>query len=50
MKLEFVPVRERDGTKLVRHRRDNLRLYFIVGDASKAPLSGGFTLGAAPVV
>ena len=50
MKLEFIPVREKDGPRFVGRRRGSLRLYFIVGDGAKAPLSGGFTLGAAPIV
>jgi hypothetical protein len=49
-KLEFIPVRERDGPRKVRRRRGNLRLYLIFWDAAKAPLSGGYTIGAAPTV
>lgn len=50
MKLEFIPVREREGPRIVRRRRGSLRLYLILWEAAKAPLSGGYTLGAAPVV
>ncbi len=50
MKLEFIPVREKDGPRKVRRRRGSLRLYLILWDAAKAPLSGGYTLAAAPTV
>ncbi len=50
MKLEFIPVREKDGPRKVRRRRGNLRLYLILWDAAKSPLSGGYTLAAAPAV
>ncbi len=50
MKLEFIPVQEQEGARKVPRRRGILRLYWIVWDSSDAPLSGGFTLGAAPVV
>lgn len=50
MKLEFIPVKEREGPRQFKRRRGSLRLYWIVSDAKKAPLSGGFTFGTAPIV
>ncbi len=50
MKLEFIPVREKDGARKVRRRRGSLRLYLIVWDSAKSPLSGGYTIAATPVV
>ncbi len=50
MKLEFIPVREKDGPRQVRRRRGSLRLYLILWDSAKSPLSGGYTLAAAPTV
>ncbi len=50
MDLEYIPVREQEGTRFVRRRRGSLRLYFIIWDAAKSPLSGGYTLGVAPTV
>lgn len=51
MKLEFIPVREQEWHRAVRRRRRGvLRLYFIIWDGAKTPMSGGYTLGAAPSV
>ncbi len=49
MKLEFIPVKEVEGPRRVPKRRGSLRLYWIVWEASKAPLSGGFALAASPL-
>ncbi len=50
MNLEFVPVKEVEGPRKVPKRRGMLRLYWIIWDSSDAPLSGGFTLAAAPIL
>ncbi len=50
MNLEFIPVKEIEGPRRFARRRGSMRLYWIVWEAAKPPLSGGFTLGAAPLV
>ena len=49
MKLEFIPIREQDGAKIMPRRRGSLRLYWILRDSPKAAISGGYTLGASPI-
>lgn len=49
MNLEFIPIKEDEGPKRVPKRRGSLRLYWIIGESTKSPLSGGFTLGASPI-
>lgn len=50
MKLEVIPVREQGTHRTVPRRRGALRLYLILRDGAKTPLSGGYTLGATPTV
>ena len=49
MKLEILPIRERDGSKILPRRRGVLRVLWIVGDAPRSSLSGGYTLRASPI-
>jgi hypothetical protein len=49
MDLEFIPVKEVGGPRRVPKRRGCLRLYWIVWESAKSPLSGGYTLGASPM-
>ena len=49
MKLEILPVREREGPKRFSRRRDTVRVVWIVGEAPKATLSGGYMLGVSPI-
>jgi len=47
--LEFIPIKENEGPKRVPKHRGSLRLYWIIWESTKAPLSGGFTLGTSPI-
>ncbi len=49
MKLEILPVREREGSRIFSRRRDTVRVIWIVGESPKATLSGGYMLGVSPV-
>ena len=49
MNLEFIPVKEADGPRRVPRPRGSLRLYWIIRESAKSPLSGGYTLGASPL-
>lgn len=50
MKLEILRVKEKEGSRRFPRRRGAIRMVWIEGEAPKSPLSGGFTLGAAPTL
>ncbi len=50
MKLEVLPVKEKGGSRLFHRRRGAIRVVWVICDGPKSPLSGGFTLGAAPTI
>lgn len=50
LKLEILPVKEKDGTRLLPRRRGAVRVIWIVQESNRSPLSGGFTLRSAPTI
>lgn len=50
LRLEILPVKEKEGPRKFSRRHDTVRVVWIVWDSQKAPLSGGFTLAAAPAI
>ncbi len=50
MKLEILPIREKDGSRILPRKRGTVRVIWIVQESNRAPLSGGFTLQAAPTI
>ncbi len=50
MKLEVLPIKEKDGTRSLPRRRGTIRVIWIVQESNRSPLSGGFTIRAAPTI
>ncbi len=48
MKLEIFPVKEKEGSRKLPRRRGTIRMVWIVQESNRSPLSGGFTIRAAP--
>ncbi len=50
MRLEVLPVKEKGGSRIFPRRRGTVRVIWIVPESNRSPLSGGFTLRAAPTL
>ncbi len=50
MKLEILPIKEKDGSRLLPRRRNTVRVIWIIWDSPRSALSGGYTMRSAPTV
>lgn len=50
MRLEILPVKEKEGTRKLPRRRGAIRVIWLVQESNRSPLSGGFTIRGAPTI